>query len=81
MVGGGLDVEHVTAPDERADGAWGADAGRPRRTTSEALGDRIAEQAYHLDAAMHRLLTDLRAFDAANHWADAGARSCASWLS
>ena len=81
MVGGGLDVEHVTAPDERADGAWGADAGRPRRAASEALGDRIAEQAYHLDAAMHRLLTDLRAFDAANHWADAGARSCASWLS
>ena len=30
---------------------------------------------------MHRLLTDLRAFDASNHWADAGARSCASWLS
>ena len=54
---------------------------RARRATNEALGDRIAEQAFHLDAAMHRLLTDLRAFDASNHWAEAGARSCAGWLS
>ena len=30
---------------------------------------------------MHRLLSDLRAFDASNHWAEAGARSCANWLS
>ena len=47
----------------------------------EALGDRIAEHAFHLDAAMHRLLTDLRIFDAAGAWGEAGARSCASWLS
>ena len=30
---------------------------------------------------MHRLLTDLRIFDAAGAWGEAGARSCASWLS
>jgi len=46
-----------------------------------ALGDRIAEQAFHLDAAMFRLLRDLRAFDAAGGWHQAGARSCAHWLS
>ncbi len=46
-----------------------------------ALGDRIAEQAAHIDAAMFRLLTDLRAFDAAGGWYQAGARSCAHWLS
>src|SRR3954453_22250805 len=45
------------------------------------LGDRIAEQAAHLDAAMFRLLSDLRAFDAAGGWHQAGARSCAHWLS
>jgi len=28
----------------------------------EQLGERIVEQAAHLDAAMHRLLTDLREF-------------------
>lgn len=30
---------------------------------------------------MHRLLGDVRAFDAAGYWADEGAASCASWLS
>ncbi len=45
------------------------------------LGDRIAEQAAHLDAALFRLLTDLRQFDAAGGWYQAGARSCAHWLS
>ena len=29
----------------------------------EVLGERIAEHAAHLDAATHRLLTDIRAFD------------------
>ena len=51
-----------------------------RRKAHAALGARIAEQAYQLDAAMHRLLADLREFDAAGYWADAGATSCASWL-
>ena len=30
-------------------------------TEAEMLGERIAEQAAHLDAATHRLLADLRA--------------------
>jgi Domain of unknown function (DUF222) len=46
----------------------------------EQLGARIAEQAAHLDAAMHRLLADLRAFDARGGWHAQGAASCAHWL-
>jgi len=45
-----------------------------------ALGERIAEHAAHLDAATHRLLADLRAFDGAGGWYAQGARSCAEWL-
>lgn len=52
-----------------------------RRAIAAELGDRIAEQAFHLDAAMHRLLADVRAFDEAGYWADQGATSCAAWLS
>ena len=52
-----------------------------KRVAMEALGDRIAEEACHLDAAMHRLLSDLREFDAGNGWFQAGAQSCAHWLS
>ena len=66
--------EMPTAADRRTCG------GASRRAMGTSLGDRIAEQAYQLDAAMHRLLTDLRDFDAAGHWSDAGAASCASWL-
>jgi hypothetical protein len=47
----------------------------------ELLGERIAEQAAHLDAALHRLLTDLRTFDRGGGWHTQGARSCAHWLS
>src|SRR5215510_13197490 len=47
----------------------------------EQLGERIAEQAAHLDAATHRLLTDLRAFDERGGWHVQGALSCAHWLS
>ncbi len=57
------------------------DAATARRAARAELGDRIAEQAYHLDAAMHRLLADVRAFDEAGYWADDGAISCAAWLS
>jgi hypothetical protein len=46
----------------------------------ERLGERIAEQAAHLDAAMHRLLGDLREFDARGGWHVQGAMSCAHWL-
>src|SRR5262252_1214882 len=47
----------------------------------ESLGERIAEHAAHLDAAMHRLLSDLRRFDQGGGWGPQGARSCAQWLS
>src|SRR5215217_6693445 len=46
----------------------------------EQLGERIAEQAAHIDAAMHRVLSDLREFDARGGWFRQGARSCAHWL-
>jgi hypothetical protein len=44
------------------------------------LGDEIARTAAHLDAATHRLLTCIRAFDASGEWARQGAISCAHWL-
>jgi hypothetical protein len=46
----------------------------------ESLGERIAEMSAHLDAAMHRLLTDLREFDQRGGWHRQGASSCAHWL-
>jgi len=46
----------------------------------DLLGERIAEQAAHFDAAMHRLLTDLRSFDERGGWHIQGASSCAHWL-
>jgi len=46
----------------------------------EQLGERIAEQAAHLDAAMYRFLTDLREFDERGGWHTQGASSCAHWL-
>lgn len=45
------------------------------------LGEQIAEHAVHLDAAMHRLLTDLRRFDEGGGWYAQGFASCAQWLS
>ena len=47
----------------------------------ESLGERIAEQAAHIDCALHRLLSDLRTFDRGGGWHAQGARSCAHWLS
>jgi hypothetical protein len=46
----------------------------------DQLGERIAEQAAHFDAAMHRLLTDVREFDERGGWHVQGAMSCAHWL-
>jgi hypothetical protein len=46
----------------------------------EKLGERIAEASAHIDAAMHRLLRDIREFDEKMGWAYAGAKSCAHWL-
>jgi hypothetical protein len=48
------------------------------RDEMSELGERIATQAAHFDAALHRLLTDIRAFDEGGGWASA--RSCAHWL-
>jgi hypothetical protein len=45
------------------------------------LGDRIAENAAHIDAAMHRLLVDICTFDEERGWYHQGAQSCAHWLS
>jgi hypothetical protein len=47
----------------------------------DQLGERIAEQAAHLDAATHRLLVDLCEFDERGGWHAQGALSCAHWLS
>ena len=50
-------------------------------TEAEDLGERIAEMAAHLDAATHRLLTDLREYDRSNNWFKQGFPDCARWLS
>ena len=47
----------------------------------QALGEHIAEQAVHLDAATHRLLADLRKFDAAGGWYRQGFRTCLLYTS
>jgi hypothetical protein len=47
----------------------------------DRLGEQIAEQAAHLDAATHQLLVDLREFDERGGWYAQGALSCAHWLS
>ncbi len=46
----------------------------------ESLGEQLAEHAAHLDAAMHRFLSDLRRFDDGQGWALQSAQSCAHWL-
>ncbi len=43
------------------------------------LAELIAEQAAHMDAAEHRLLTNIREFDKRHGWRSA--QSCAHWLS
>jgi len=45
------------------------------------LADEIARTAAHLDAATHRLLGCIRAFDESGEWHRQGALSCAHWLS
>jgi hypothetical protein len=45
------------------------------------LAEEIAVLATHIDAALHRLLTCIRAFDESGEWATQGAISCAHWLS
>src|SRR5687768_9090004 len=50
-------------------------------TEAEDLGERIAEMAAHLDAATHRLLTNLRDYDRSGNWFKQGFPDCARWLS
>jgi hypothetical protein len=78
---GGVGVEGLEGVESKPTYGLIATVTSPRRARGEELGDRIAEHAFHLDAAMHRLLTDVRAFDSGGHWADQGAVSCAAWLS
>src|SRR3972149_6432635 len=50
---------------------------------TEAIGERIAEIAAHMDAASHELLREIRRFDEAAGWCAAGAmarRSTAAQL-
>src|SRR3954465_4958403 len=44
------------------------------------LADEIARTAAHLDAAPHRLLACIRAFDQSGEWQRQGTVSCAHWL-
>lgn len=46
----------------------------------DTLADRIAATSASLDAATHRLLTDLRCFDERGGWEAQGMTSCAVWL-
>jgi hypothetical protein len=46
----------------------------------DAIADRIAESAASIDAATHRLLTDIRRFDLVQGWARQGGLSLAHWL-
>jgi Domain of unknown function (DUF222)/HNH endonuclease len=47
----------------------------------ERLGDEIALLSAHISVATARLLNLIREFDVGGGWAQAGARSCAEWLS
>jgi hypothetical protein len=57
------------------------DEGRRSDDEVVALGEAIAETAAILDAATHRFLTQLRAFEVVRGWERTGALSCAHWLS
>ena len=50
------------------------------RQDIDRLADAIAIQAARIDAATHRLLSDIRRFDEARGWAMQAAQSCAHWL-
>ena len=54
---------------------------RPEIEELQRLGDDIAELSAHIEVATARLLDLIREFDARAGWAEAGAKSCAEWLS
>src|SRR5688500_9494084 len=47
----------------------------------DRMADELVDTAAHIDAATHRLLTQIRAFDSADGWWAQGALSCAHWMS
>ena len=51
------------------------------REALERLGEEIAVLSAHLSVATARLLVMIRDFDTREGWGEAGARSCAEWLS
>jgi hypothetical protein len=51
------------------------------REAIDALADRIALAAAHIDAASYQLLSDIHQFNTHAGWAAQGAKSCAHWLS
>jgi 5-methylcytosine-specific restriction endonuclease McrA len=53
----------------------------PEIDALERLGDEIALLSAHISVATARLLDLIRDFDARGGWAQAGAKSCAEWLS
>ena len=53
----------------------------PEVEALERLGDEIALLSAHITVATARLLHLIRDFDIGGGWAQAGARSCAEWLS
>jgi hypothetical protein len=50
-------------------------------STLDQIGEEIAADATHVDAALHRILKKLRVFDAGAGYASQGFRTCAQWLS
>ena len=54
---------------------------RPEIEELQRLGDDIAELSAHIEVATARLLDLICQFDARAGWAEAGAKSCAEWLS
>jgi hypothetical protein len=47
----------------------------------DTVGEEIAKDAAHIDAALYRVLAKIRIFDQGAGWASQGFRSCAGWLS
>jgi len=47
----------------------------------EAAEEELATLSSHLDAATYRQLVLIRQLDESGHWANAGATTCAAWLS
>ena len=54
---------------------------RPEIEELQRLGDDIAALSAHIEVATARLLDLICQFDARAGWAEAGAKSCAEWLS